>query len=301
MNLYQQQDSNVRKTWLLITGFLVMIIGFGWLFSYAYNAPQILYFAVFISVGMNIVSYWYSDKIALAMSGAMPVERAGNEELYRIIENLCITAGLPVPKIYVIGSEQINAFATGRDPQHASIAVTRGALVKLNHAELEGVIAHEMSHVGNRDILVSTVVVVLAGLIGVLADWFLRISFWGGFGGRRSREEGEAGTIVMAIGLIAAILAPIAATLIQLAVSRKREFLADASGALLTRYPEGLASALEKIEHDQAPMQTAYNATAHLFIANPFKGKDAGHWIAKLFSTHPPLEERIKILREMEK
>ncbi len=298
INLYTQQDSNIRKTWLLITVFLVLIIALGWLFSYVFRTPQILYFAVGISFLMNFVAYWQSDKIALAMSGAQPIKREENLYLYRIIENLCITAGLPQPRVCVIDSNQINAFATGRDAKHAAIAVTAGALAKLQKDELEGVLAHELSHIGNRDILVSTIVVVLAGLISVMADMFLRMSFWGGL---RSRDDdrGGGGAIVVVIGLVAALLAPLAAMLMQLSVSRKREFLADASGALLTRYPEGLASALEKIKQDQAPMETAYNATAHLFISNPFKGKEGVSWLARLFMTHPPLEERIKILRGM--
>ncbi len=295
-NLYQQKDMNIRKTWLLLTVFLVIIIGFGWLFSYAYNTPEILYFAVFLSLVMNGVSYWYSDKIALAMSGAKPIKREENLYLYRIVENLCITVGLPTPRVYIIESNQINAFATGRNPQHAAIAVTRAALAKLENEELEGVLAHELSHIGNRDILISSVVVVLAGLIAILADWFLRISF---FGGHDRDNRGGGGGAIMLIGLIAAILAPIAAMLIQFAVSRKREFLADASGALLTRYPDGLANALEKINRDQIPSRFAHNATAHLFIANPFKGREAVSWLAKLFSTHPPLEERVRVLRGM--
>ncbi len=283
----------------MLTVFLVIIIGFGWLFSAAYDAPQILYVAVFFSLFMNGISYFYSDKIALAMSGARPVAREGNEYLYRIIENLCITAGLPAPRIYIMESPQINAFATGRDPQHAAIAVTRGALTRLENEELEGVLAHEMSHVGNRDILISTVVVVLAGLISILGDWFIRMGFWGrGFGSRNDREG--SGGYIMLIGLLFAILAPISAMLIQLSISRKREFLADASGALLTRYPDGLANALEKIKQDNIPLKTAYNSTAHLFISNPFRTKDGVGWFAKLFMTHPPLEERIKILRGMD-
>ena len=293
-NLYTQKDSNIRKTWLLLTVFLLLIIGLGWIFSYAYHAPEILYFAVILSLVMNILAYWHSDKIALSMSGARLVKREENPYLYRIIENLCITAGLPVPRIYIINSDQINAFATGRDPKHAAIAVTQGALTKLENEELEGVIAHELSHIGNRDILISTVVVVLAGVIAMLADWFMRMSFW------NNRDNDNKNGLVMVIGLVAAILAPLAATMIQLAVSRKREFLADASGALLTRYPDGLANALEKIAHDEVPMHYAHNSTAHLFISNPFKGKAGQNWFTKLFMTHPPLQERIKILRGME-
>lgn len=295
-NLYTHKDSNIRKTWLLLSLFLVFIVGLGWAFSYAYNSPEILYFAVALSLIMNGASYWFSDKIALSMSGAKPVKREDNLYLYRIVENLCITAGLPLPRLYIIESSQINAFATGRNPKNAAIAVTRGALEKLQNEELEGVLAHELSHIGNRDILVMSVVVVLSGVIAMLADWFLRMSFWG----RDSDDSGKGGAIILIIGLIAAILAPLAATLVQLAVSRKREFLADASGALLTRFPEGLANALEKIGHDAVPMKTAHNATAHLFISNPFKGKAGQNWFTKLFMTHPPIEERVRILRGMQ-
>ncbi len=280
-----------------MTVFFVLIIAVGFLFSYAYGSPGILYIAVALSVGMNFMAYWKSDSIALAMSRAQPIQRAGHEELYRHVENLCITAGLPMPRIYLIPGQQINAFATGRNKEHAAIAVTQGALTRLSHQELEGVLAHELSHVGNNDILVSSVTVVLAGLISILANWFIRMSFWSGRG--RSRD-GEGGALVMAVAVVAAILAPIAATMIQLAVSRKREFLADASGALLTRYPEGLANALEKIAGDQQPMSMASNSTAHLFISNPFKGKEGASWFTKLFMTHPPLEERIRILRGMD-
>jgi heat shock protein HtpX len=296
-NLYAQKDSNIRKTWLLMTGFFLFIMAFGWVISYVWQAPEILYFAVFLSIGMNLIAYWKSDSIALAMSHAKPIAREGNEYVYRMIENLSITAGLPAPRIYLIDSPQINAFATGRDPKHAAVAVTTGAIQKLQNEELEGVLAHELSHIGNRDILISTVVVVMAGLISILSDIILRATFHGSLGGDRDNNRG--GGAVLLVGLIAAILAPIAATIIQLAVSRKREFLADASGALLTRYPDGLANALEKIGQDQIPMRHAHNGTAHLFIANPFRGKEAVNWFAKLFSTHPPLEERIEILRGM--
>lgn len=292
-NLYTHQDSNVRKTWFLMTSVFVLLIVFGWVIGQAYGNPIILYiFAVAAVIG-NVVSYWKSDAIALALSGAQPVSREQNVRLYRIIENLCITAGLPLPRLYLMSSQQINAFATGRDPQHAAIAVTAGALEKLNDNELTGVLAHELSHIGNRDILISTVVVVTAGIIAIVSEWFLRITIWGGRGG--DRKQGNALFLVLA--LVAALLAPLAATLIRLAVSRKREYLADASGALLTRYPEGLASALEKIAHDEVPMRRAHSATAHLFIANPLKGNDAVSWMAKLYATHPPLSDRIRILR----
>lgn len=295
-NLYSQKDSNVRKTWLLITVFLVLVIGLGWLISYLLQSVEVLYFAIGLALVMNLVAYWKSDKIALAMSGAKPIKREENLYLYRIVENLAISAGLPLPRIYLIDSPQINAFATGRDPKHAAIAVTTGALHKLQNEELEGVLAHELSHISNRDILVSTVVVVLAGVIAIIADWFFRISFFGGHG---RDDDNRGGGLLLLIGLLVAILAPLASTLIHLAVSRKREYLADASGALLTRYPDGLASALEKIGADYSHLQHAHNATAHLFIASPFKGKEGSNWLAKLFMTHPPLQDRIKILRGM--
>jgi len=295
VNLYSQKDANVRRTWLLMTVFLVLVIVLGWVISYILQSPGILYFAIVLALVTNLVAYWNSDKIALAMSGARPLKREEALELFRIVENLSITAGLPMPRLYLIDSLQINAFATGRDPKHAAIAVTEGALTKLNKNELEGVIAHELSHIGNRDILISTVIVVLAGIIAIMADWGMRASFWGG----RRDDNREGGTLLLLIGLLVALLAPLAATLIRLAVSRKREYLADASGALLTRYPEGLASALEKIRDDDSQLRTATNATAHLFISSPFKGKQKSNWLVNLFSTHPPIEDRIRILRGM--
>ncbi len=290
VTLYTHQDSNIRKTWLLLTVFLVVVIGVGFVFGRVYDNPVILYVAVIISILMNVASYWWSDKIVLSMSGARPADLPSNPELFRIVENLSITAGLPMPRLYIIDDQAPNAFATGRNKEHAVVAVTTGLLSILNKNELEGVIAHELSHIGNRDILLSTVVVVLVGFLAIVSDMFMR-SLW--FGGDRDRERG--GGIWLVIGIVAAILAPISATLIQLAISRKREFLADASGALLTRYPEGLASALQKISQTQLPMKRASNATAHLFIANPFGGKSM-KGLAKLFMTHPPVEERVKAL-----
>lgn len=277
-----------------MTVFLVMVIFLGWLFSVVWQLPEILYFAVGLSFIMNFVAYWQSDRIALAMSGARPASRQSHLELFRAIENLSITAGLPTPRIYIIPGQQINAFATGRNPKHAAVAVTEGALTKLDRNELEGVMAHELSHIGNRDILISSVVVVLSGLIAILADWFMRMSFWG-----HRDNDNRGGAALLAIGLAAAILAPLAAMLVRTAVSRKREFLADVSGALLTRYPEGLASALEKIGREEIPLRHAHNATAHMYIANPFKGKESQNWFTKLFMTHPPIQERVKILRGM--
>ncbi|MEK7664299.1 MAG: M48 family metallopeptidase [Patescibacteria group bacterium] len=298
-SIYKHADLNTRKTWFLITIFLLFIIAVGWLFSYLLGSSAILYFAVFLSIAMSITSYWFSDKIVLAMSHATPVTMKENPELYRIVENLCITAGLPMPKIYIINERQLNAFATGRNKNHAVVAITQGLLERLNKTELEGVIAHELSHIGNRDILLSTVIVVFAGTVALLADLFLRISFFSG--GRRDSRNGNVGALLMILGIVAAILAPVAATLIRLAISRKREFLADADGALLTRYPEGLASALEKIDADMTPMRrAAHNATAHLFIDSPFNERQSHNWFVRLFQTHPPVQERIKALRDIQ-
>ncbi len=297
--LYTNKDTNIYKTWLLFTVFLIVIIGIGWAFSWIYGNPSILYFAVIFSVLMNIAAYWWSDKIVLKMARAVPIEKINAPELYNIVENLSITAGLPMPKIYLIHERQPNAFATGRNPKHAVVAVTEGLLERLDRSELEGVLAHELSHVGNRDMLLSTVVVVLVGFISIISDIFLRSAFWSSMGRRDDRESGQAGAILMVVGIALSILAPIAALLIQLAISRKREFLADASGALLTRYPEGLASALQKISSDPTPMRAASNTTAHLWLDDPFKGRKKTSWLRQLFMTHPPVEERIKALRNL--
>mgnify|MGYP001595054820 CR=1 FL=1 len=297
MTLYNQQDKNVRRTWVLMSLFLIFIIAIGWVFAQIYNDSAILYVAVAFSFFMNFFSYWYSDKITLKMTGAKPADHESNRKLYHVVENLSITAGLPMPKVYIINDSAPNAFATGRNKENAVVAVTTGLLERLNKTELEGVISHELSHIGNKDILLQTIVVVLVGFIALLSDFFMRWTFWGG--GRRDRGGGRAQAIFMLVGLVLAILAPIAATLIKLAISRKREFLADASGALLSRYPEGLASALEKISQYPVSMAHANKATAHLFISSPFKGKQATDWLTKLFMTHPPVEERVAALREL--
>lgn len=295
-SLYTHKDSNIRRTWAIFTLFFIVVIGIGWVFSRIYGDPGILVVAVMFSSVMSIVSYWYSDKIVLAMSRAHPVNRENARELYNIIENLCITAGLPLPRIFVINEDAPNAFATGRDPEHAVVAVTRGLLERLDRSELEGVLAHELSHIGNRDMLVSTVVVILVGFISILGDMFLRSMFWGG--ARRRDDRGSAGGVLLLLGIALSILAPIAATLMQLAISRKREFLADASGALLTRYPEGLARALEKIHADSTPLRVAQNTTAHLWFDDPFTKRKTS-LMHKLFMTHPPVEERVRALRGM--
>ncbi|KUK66023.1 MAG: Protease HtpX-like protein, partial [Parcubacteria bacterium 34_609] len=236
--------------------------------------------------------YWFSDKIVLNATKAQPIKKEDNPELYRIVENLAITAGIPMPKVFILNEAQPNAFATGRDEKHAVVAVTKGLLGKLERSEIEGVIAHEIAHIKNKDILLQTAVVVLVGIVVTLSDFFLRISIWGG--GNKDNN-----ILAVVLGIIAAILAPISASLIQLSISRKREFLADASGALLTRYPEGLASALEKISSDNSPLRTANNSNAHLFISSPLRGKSSKGWFSKLFLTHPPIEERVANLRGM--
>lgn len=293
--LYTHKDSNQRLTFFYITGFLLFVIGVGYVFAGAMHSSAVLYGAVLFSVLTSIASYWWSDKIVLSMSGAKLVNFEDNKELYRLVENLAITAGLPTPKIYTIEDSALNAFATGRNPEHGVICFTTGILTTLNRTELEGVAAHELSHIGNRDTLIGTVVVILVGFVALLADWFRH---WAWFGGsnRDNDNRGQFQIILMIVAVILSILAPLAATLMQLAISRKREFLADASGALLTRYPEGLASALEKISGDREPLEAANRATASLYIANPFKGKN----VAKFFMTHPPIEERIAALRDME-
>jgi len=293
--LYTQQSNNVTKTWLLMTMFFALVIGIGWFFSAYYQNPSILVFFVIFSIAMNIMSYWYSDKIVLTLAGAKQADRQQFFDLYTTVENLSITAGLPMPKVYVVDDSAPNAFATGRDKNHAVVAVTTGLLAILDKNELEGVIAHELAHIGNRDMLLSTVVVVLVGFISILADFFMRSMI---LGGSHRDDDNKGAGVLMIIGIVLSILAPIFAMLIQLAISRKREFLADASGALLTRYPEGLASALEKISQASIPMKKQSKAIAHLYIADP-KGSSLGKKVRGLFATHPSAEDRIKILRTM--
>lgn len=292
MTPYTQVDSNKRKTFFYVFLFILFIIFIGWFFSIVYNSPLILYLAIAISIIQSLLSYYIGDKIALSISHANVVPRDKYTELHRIVENLAITAGLPKPQLYIIPDPAPNAFATGRDPQHASIAVTQGLLDKLEKKEIEGVLAHELSHIGNRDSLLMVVIVVLVGVVAIISDLFVRMRF---FGLGSDRERNSSG-IFLVIGLILAILAPISASLIQLAISRKREFMADASGVLLTRYPEGLANALRKISQDNNQLRYSNNATSLLYISNPIKKRS---WTANLFSTHPPIGERIKLLEEM--
>lgn len=296
--MYNQIDSNKRRSILLITIFIVLILALGYIYDQVYSGGGYggLVFALAISFGMTLTSYFAGDKIALATSGAKPIVKEENPYLFNIVENLCITAGLPTPKVYIIEDSAINAFATGRDPQHASVAVTRGALEKLENEELEGVVAHELSHVKNYDIRFMMLVAVLVGTIALLSNWFLRVRMFGGKRTDNDRGGNQLGLILFIVGIILAILSPLIAELIKMAVSRRREYLADASGALLTRYPEGLARALEKIAAESQPMMKASNATAHLFIASPFGSSSK---LKVWFSTHPPVEERIKQLRAM--
>ncbi len=294
--LYTQQSSNIRKTWFLMAVFLALIIAIGYAVAWYLNNPFIIYIAVGFALFMNVISYWYSDKIVLRMTGARQIEKKDHPELFNIVENLAITTGLPMPKVYIVEDPSPNAFATGRDPEHAVVAATTGLLQILDRNELEGVMAHEMAHIGNRDMLVMTVTVVLAGFIAILSDFFMRSLMFGG-GDNRDRHP-----IFLVLAIVGIILAPIAAQLIQMAVSRRREYLADATGALMTRYPEGLASALEKISMHARPMQKASHATAHLFISDPFKDggkRSLGQRIGGLFQTHPPAADRIAKLRDM--
>lgn len=293
-------SGNIFKTWLIMLFFSLFTVGVIYIIAQGFGYGEIgglgiTGIALIMAGIMNFVSYFWSDKIVLGISGAKQIDLKSHKELFRIVENLTIAAGLPMPKVYLIEDSAPNAFATGRDPNHAAIAFTTGILEKLNKQELEGVTAHELSHVGNRDTLVMSVVSVLVGTIALLSDFFMRSMWYGG----RDRDS-KANTIFMVLAIVAAILAPIIATLIQLAISRRRELLADASGVLLTRHPSGLANALLKISEDKEALEVANRGTAHLYIVNPLKGKDAKVWLAGLFNTHPPVEVRVKALREME-
>lgn len=280
--------------------FLVFITTVGFVFGKAlgYGISYAVFAFIFATV-MSFGSFFYSDKIVLLSVGAKQIKKSDNPELFHIVENLCIGDGLPMPKIYVMNTDAPNAFSSGRDPKHAVVCVTTGILKRLNKVELEGVIAHELSHIKDFDIRLMGIVAILVGFVAILANLFMNQLWWSGFSRDNDRDNGNLQYIFILVGILFAILSPIAATLIQLALSRKREYLADAAGALLTRYPEGLAAALEKIEAYKAPMPQVSNATAQLFIENPFKGKAGSNWLAGLFDTHPPIEERIKILRSM--
>jgi heat shock protein HtpX len=294
--IYTHKNENIRRTWYLMTGFFLFVIAAGFGVSQVMNNPSILFISVLFAAGMNITSFWFSDTMVIKMTGAQPADPARHTELIRIVENLSITSGLPMPKVYVVEDPAPNAFATGRSPKHASVAATTGLLAMLDRAELEGVMAHELAHVGNRDMLVMTVAVVLAGFLSILADMFLRMSAFGG-----GDRDNKLGGVLMIFAIIGVLLAPIAGQIIHLAISRKREFLADATGAMLTRHPEALASALIKISSSGRSMASANHATAHLMIANPFGG-ERGFMarVSNLFATHPPMEARVRALRDMD-
>ena len=295
--MYKQIDSNKRQSFFLMFTFVLVIVALAWVWQTYYGGGYlIVILAAIFALTTSLLSFYSGDKIALSSAGAKEIKKEEYPQIYRLVENLAITAGIPTPKTYIINDPSLNAFATGRDPQHSSIALTTGLINNLEKEELEGVIAHELAHVKNYDIRVMMVVIVCVGLITLLADWMVRSFIWGG-AGRSNRDNNKGNPIALVIGLILIVLSPIFAKLIQLAISRKREYLADASGALLTRYPEGLAKALEKISRQSQPLKRANKATAHLYIANPFAV--SGKKISQAFSTHPPIEERIKLLRQM--
>lgn len=295
--LYTQVAANRRKTVLWMLVFSALFLALGYLISWYFQSPIIIVIAAVWVIIQGIVSFEFSDSIALASAKAQPLEEAvppaQQARVKRIMENLSITAGIPMPRIYVIPDAAMNAFATGKDHEHAAIAVTAGLLSTMDDNELTGVLAHELSHIGNEDIRLASMVMVMAGLIALISDIFLRSMFWGG-GRRRGNSDNDGAAIMMIIAIVLAILAPIAATLIQLAISRKREYMADASGVLLTRYPEGLISALKKIGGDEEPLKVANRGSAHMYFTNPLRAQ----WFASLFDTHPPIEDRIKALEE---
>lgn len=288
--MYNEISANKRKTFFLLLSFFALVSGVSYVFSRALGNSSIFVFAMVFSVFYALWGYFASSSAALALNGAKQIQKSDNPRLFRVVENLAITEGLPTPKVYIIEDNGLNAFATGRNPDHASVAITSGLLAILSDTELEGVMAHELGHIKNYDIRVSMIAFALVGVISLLCDMFLRISFWGS-----DSDDSNASGVMMVVAIIAVLLAPFVAMLMQLAISRKREYLADATGALTTRYPEGLASALEKIRDGGSALKRQNSSTAHFFIANPLKGKS----LSSLMSTHPPIDERIKILRNM--
>jgi heat shock protein HtpX len=293
MTLYSNQSANIRTTWFIMTTFLLLVIGIGFILSYIYSSSAILYVAIAFSLITNIGAYWFSDKMVLSMAGARQISsKEEYPELWNTLENLCIAAGLPMPKLFIINDPAPNAFATGRNQDNAVIAVTTGLLPLLSKSELEGVLAHELGHIGNKDMLLQTVVVVFAGMLTIIANIALHVSSWGGE---------KKNPLFLILGLVAIVLAPLAATIIRLAISRQREYLADATGALITRYPEGLASALEKISNFHQPMKVQNQAIAHLYISNPtgvnhaseLRDEEKIPFMQKIFMTHPPVKDRI--------
>jgi len=301
--MYNQITSNKRNTWFLLIIFIAFFLGLGYVFGLFYGEGDeksaIGLMGIFGIAAMvyAAISYYAAGKLTLAISHAKEIQKSDQPELYRAVENLSIASGIPTPKIYLIDDTALNAFATGRDPKHAAVAITKGLLDKLDKSELEGVMAHELSHVQNYDIRLQSITVALVGLIALISDIFLRSLFYGGR--NRSRSRGKGNAIILLIGIVLAILSPIIAKLMHLAISREREFLADASGVLLTRYPDGLARALEKISKDTEPLEVANKATAHLYIENPLRNETGMKWLNNLFSTHPPIEDRIARLKSM--
>lgn len=303
--MYSQIDQNRRNTVLLMIFFISFFLAIGYAFGFYISRDQnqsLGFMGIFgiVSIIYALISYYAAGSITLAITGATEIKKVDQPMLYRTVENLAIASGLPTPKIYLIDDTALNAFATGRDPQHASLAITSGLLEQLDKPELEGVMAHELSHVKNLDIRLQSVTVALIGLIALLSDIFLRSLFYGG-GRRRNDSESKGNGVFIIVGIVLAILSPIIAQLMQLAISRQREYLADASGALLTRYPEGLARALEKIKADKEPLEAANKATAHMYIENPLRNEEGMKWMNGLFATHPDINDRIKRLRGMEK
>ncbi|HWA51910.1 MAG TPA: M48 family metalloprotease [Patescibacteria group bacterium] len=310
-NFYEAISVNKRKSLIVVIGFVLFVAlfvyiisnAFAYYFGYEVGGLGIAGIALIVSGVMSFAGYYWSDKVVLTMSGARPASRQRDFEFYTVAQNMAIAAGVPTPKLYVIEDDAPNAFATGRDPNHAAIAATRGLLDRLNRTELEGVIGHEMTHVRNYDTRLGALVAVMVGLVALLGDWFLRMSMFGGFGGRRRNndsESGQLGAIFLILGFLFALLSPIVATLIQLAISRRREFMADAGSVELTRQPSGLIHALEKISVVDEPLKEANKATAHLYIINPFKeGHKAVSWFSNLFNTHPPIKDRIAALQKM--
>ena len=298
MTISSAIQSNVTKTYVIMAAFVAFVILVSYVLGVSLGyGTGFMWFAVLFSVISSFVSYYWGDSLILAMSGARPADRKRDFDFYTVAENLAIAGGIPKPRLYVIEDTAMNAFATGRDPRHAVVVATTGILSQLERRELEGVIAHELSHIKNFDTRLMAVVAVLVGTVAYLADMFLRTLWWGG---HRDRDDDRGlGGLMLIVGIALALISPIIASLIQLAASRNREYLADATGAKLTRYPEGLARALEKLGRDKEVLEAATNATAHLYITNPFKGKNFGAWFANAFNTHPPLEDRIKRLRAM--
>lgn len=291
--MYSAIASNKRKSAFIMLVFMMLVGGLAWLLGAAYNDYSITVIAILFSILYVSWSYYGSSKLALAMNGAHEIKKRDNPRLWRIVENLSIASGQPMPKVYVIEDSALNAFATGRDPEHSDVVVTTGLLEVLKDNELEGVMAHEMGHIKNYDIRVSMIAFALVAVISLICDFFLRMSFFGNRDDDNNNSSAQG--VLLLLALVAIIIAPIAASLLQLAVSRKREYLADATGAITTRYPEGLASALEKIRDHGSAVHRQNTSTAHLFFANPLKGKS----FSALFSTHPPIDERIKVLRNM--